>query len=197
LIAVRRGMSASPDDRFAQAFEAHHRLLFAFALRRVATAADAEDAVAETFAVAWRRRDQLPDPDETRPWLLAIARRVVANQRRSFARRLRLGVRLRSEPRPSPIVHGQGGPAIDALGRLRPDDRELLQLLAWEALTQAEAAVVLGITPNAVAIRLHRARRRFADELARTGVKGSGPSRTSDRVEGRTHGHRTGEEPAP
>jgi len=49
---------------------------------------------------------------------------------------------------------------------LRSDEQELLRLWAWEDLTPAEIAVVLGITPNAVSIRLHRARGRLADVLA-------------------------------
>lgn len=88
-------------------------------------------------------------------------------------------------------------PALEALANLRADDQELLRLLAWEGLSQAEAGVVLGVSPNAVAIRLHRARRRFATELARIeerDLKGSAPMRTSGEVEGRLPGrHRHGE----
>jgi len=190
-------MTASDRVRFEAAFEAHHRAVLAYALRRVATASDAEDAAAETFAVAWRRVDILPEPEAALPWLLAIARRVVANQRRSGARRFRLGLRLRAEARERTVGQESGDPPIEALERLRPDDRELLRLLAWDGLTQAEAGVVLGITANAVAIRLHRARRRFAEELARLAVKGPAPSRTSDLVEGRMPGRRSREEHAP
>ena len=55
---------------------------------------------------------------------------------------------------------------IAALARLNERDRELLMLLAWEELSQAEAAEVLGLRKNTVAVRLHRARRQFADALA-------------------------------
>ena len=58
-------------------------------------------------------------------------------------------------------------PAFAALGSLSPADQEILRLVAWEELGNQAIAVVLGITPNAVAIRLHRARARFADALAR------------------------------
>lgn len=71
---------------------------------------------------------------------------------------------------------------MEALARLRPDDQELLRLIAWDDLTHAEAAAVLGISANAVAIRLHRARRRFAEQL----VKGSSATRTSVLVKGST-----------
>ena len=82
------------------------------------------------------------------------------------------------------------GPAFAALASLPPADQELLRLVAWEELGNQEIAVVLGVTPNAVAIRLHRARARFADALARSSVendlKDLDPSRTSADVKG-TH----------
>lgn len=174
--------------------------MLAYALRRVPIEADAEDAVAETFAVVWRRVDRLPEPDAALPWLFAIARRVLANQHRGTARRFRLGLRLRAQRPESAAIHSIETPALEALARLRPDDQELLRLLAWDGLSQAEAGSVLGISANAVAIRMHRARRRFADELAHLeaeDVKGSNSSRTSDQVEGRMPGHRSHEERAP
>ena len=145
--------------------------------------------------MAWRRVDRLPDPEAALPWLLAIARRVLANQHRGTERRFRLGLRLRAEPQETAAVHSAETPALEALSRMRPDDQELLRLLAWDGLSQAEAGIVLGISANAVAIRLHRARRRFAEELAR--VKGSDAGRTSSEVEGRMPGHRSHEETAP
>jgi RNA polymerase sigma factor (sigma-70 family) len=187
-------------DRFNAAFEGHHETVLAYALRRVSIEADAEDVVAETFGVAWRRLDQLPEPELVRAWLLGIARRVIANQRRGTARRFRLTLRLRAEPRPVASRDAGDSHALEALARLPPDDQELLRLLAWEGLTQAEAGVVLGITANAVAIRLYRARRRFADEHARVDdedLKGSGSDRTSNEVEARMPGRRHRREHAP
>lgn len=56
---------------------------------------------------------------------------------------------------------------LDALGQgqLAPTDQEVLRLTAWEGLAPAEIARVLGISPNAAAIRLHRARGRLRHEL--------------------------------
>lgn len=187
-------MTASDTIRFESIFERHHATVLAYALRRLRNEADAEDVVAETFAIAWRRLDRALEPDDALPWLLAIARRVLANHHRSTDRWSRLKARLRVEPRPEPAHHDAGTPALEALARLRPEDLELLRLLAWEGLSQAEAGAVLGISENAVAIRLHRARKRFAVDLA--GLKGSGPSRTSGGVEARTPGRRETEEPA-
>lgn len=77
--------------------------------------------------------------------------------------------------------HATEEPALDALARLSASDQEVLRLVAWEELTHAQIADVLGISVNAVAIRLHRARQRFAATLPQTsddGAKGSDRSRT-------------------
>jgi RNA polymerase sigma-70 factor (ECF subfamily) len=171
---------------FDDLYERHRRAVLAYAVRRTASLSDAEDAAAETFFIAWRR--QQDSPDEPLPWLYAIARRVVANQRRAGDRRARLLQRVRSQPQdvPTPFPTGTEGPALVALRRLRPDDQELLRLVAWEGLSHAEIAVVLGVSINAVTIRLHRARRRFVEALERSTVKGSGQDRTSNLVQGRS-----------
>lgn len=179
--------SAEDARRTQDLFRAHHARVLAYALRRTLTEADAEDAASETFAVAWRRSADAPaDP---LPWLYAICRRVLANQRRSGSRRLALRLRLaRAEPPPSQRLGEDEGPAITALAHLRPDDQELLRLVAWEDLSHAQIADSLGISVNAVAIRLHRARRRFAAVLGAddAGLKDYGSGRTSGQVKGRS-----------
>ncbi len=66
--------------RFEQVFRDHQAAVRAYALRRV-DEARAQDAVSETFLIAWRRFDVLPA--EPLPWLFGTTRRVLANQRRS------------------------------------------------------------------------------------------------------------------
>ena len=153
--------------RFDALFTAHQRHVLAYAMRRTQAWADAEDVAAETFTIAWRKIDAIP-ADEPLPWLYAVARRVLANHRRGNGRRERLAALLRVEDVATPMRAGEDrdGPAFDALGSLSPADQEILRLVAWEELGNQAIAAVLGITPNAVAIRLHRARARFADALA-------------------------------
>ena len=177
--------------RFDALFSDHQRLILAYAIRRTPTLADAEDVAAETFTIAWRKIEAVPA--DALPWLYAVARRVLANHRRGRSRLERLTALLRVDDVPTPMLAGEDhdGPAFAALASLPPADQELLRLVAWEDLGNQEIAVVLGVTPNAVAIRLHRARARFADALARTSVeddlKDLDPSRTSADVKG-THG---------
>jgi RNA polymerase sigma-70 factor (ECF subfamily) len=121
------------------------------------------------------------------PWLYGIARRILANQRRASERRIRLFEGLRadsSSDATTPELARGDGRILEALRRLRPDDQELVRLVVWEGLGHAAIAVVRGT----VAIRLHRARARFAAELERPVLKGSRASRTSVLSKGRSFG---------
>ena len=173
--------------RFDALFTEHQRHVLAYAMRRAPSPADAEDIAAETFAIAWKKLEAVPD--EALPWLYAVARRVLANHRRGLTRRERLTALLRVDDVPTPLHAGEDedGPAFRALATLSPADQEVLRLVAWEELGNQAIAQVLGITPNAVAIRLHRARTRFQDALTkiRAGdLKYPATSRTSGEVKG-------------
>ncbi|VXA94241.1 RNA polymerase sigma factor [Nocardioides sp. AX2bis] len=143
----------------------------------------AEDVLAETLLVLWRRRDELPAGDGALPWAYGVARLCLANADRSERRRRRLAARVASVDRPPTSTaatdHGDAGdPRADlvgpALAALPATDAEVLRLWAWEELAPREIAVVLGTTPNAVSSRLVRARTRLAAELARHGDAGAG-----------------------
>ncbi len=156
--------------RFERLYAQHGRAVLAYSVRR-APVDEAADIVAETFLVAWRRLDDVPAED-ARLWLYGVARRVLANQQRSERRRQRLADRLRQElpavleSVPAPDL--QAGAVEAALARLRPEDREVLRLSAWEELTPVEIATVLGVSQVAVRSRLHRARRRLRAALRHT-----------------------------
>jgi len=156
----------SPSERFTDLFERTHAALLAYAVRRVAEPRDAADVIAETFLIAWRRLDQVPGGESERPWLFGVARKVLSNHNRGTRRRDAMVSRLRADladvaPAPSePSVLGR------ALSRLNADDRELLLLLAWDGLSQEQAALALGISHSALRVRLHRARNRLRTHLA-------------------------------
>lgn len=135
--------------------------MLAYALRR-SDPATAEEVVSETFVIAWRKLAEVPE--EPLPWLLAIARRVLANHRRGERRRGALAERFRGTVAAAAAVED---PVVGvALSALPERDREVLLLHAWEGLSNSEAAAVLGCSANAFGVRLHRARERFARALA-------------------------------
>ncbi len=158
-------MSAVPSsaNRLDQLITDHVRDVAAYCRWRCANEDDAQDAVSEVFLVAWRRLSDVPDGDAARVWLLATARRVVANERRARDRRIRLVERLRRvgpETVEWPVEVGSGEVG-DALRRLDPADREILLLAEWEGLTSAEIGAVMGCLAVTARGRLHRARMRF------------------------------------
>jgi RNA polymerase sigma-70 factor (ECF subfamily) len=159
--------------RFESCFREHFAEVLAFTLRRVGGRELAEDLVSDTFAVAWRRRDRIPDP--ALPWLYAVAANVIANEYRSTRRRHDLDLRLAHEAAadaaaPDPAVTLARRDAFSvAFARLGEPEREVLRLAAWDGLGVREAAQVLGCSPGAYRVRLHRARRRLAKQLEAAG----------------------------
>jgi RNA polymerase sigma-70 factor (ECF subfamily) len=182
--------SPEPDiyrDRFERCFDQHYVRIFAFAARRVSGRESAEDVVADTFAIAWRRRDRIPE--EALPWLYAIAANVIANQYRSSHRRHNLDERLAREASvaapgidPADSLGGRDELAA-AMARLEEAEREVLRLVAWEGLSTGDGARVVGCSPGAFRVRLHRARRKLAKELKTAGHRpreGRRPSRPAE-----------------
>ena len=162
-----------PEARFTALFDAHREAVRAYVWRRDPELAD--DVTAETFLVCWRRFDAVPA--EPLPWLIGVARNIRLNHRRGEARRGRLEGRLRSEPaasRDPAATVGERDAIQAALKKLPERDREVLLLTAWDRLDRDAIAVVLGCTRANVAVRLLRARRRLARELAVTGAAAGG-----------------------
>ena len=163
-----RKTSATQRAEFDEIYRSHLPAIAAYASRR-ASAPDAVDVVAETFAIAWRRLDELPDEPTIRPWLYGVARRVVANQRRGALRRSSLHARLCDEW----IVKPQSdagtvelAPLRLALQTLSEADREILMLAGVEELKPADIAIVLDVSPEVARNRLSRARRRLRDAMS-------------------------------
>lgn len=130
----------------------------------------ADEVVADTFLVAWRRRDEIPEGFE-RAWLFGVARNTILTANRSARRRTALNGKLYGAARPGRWTddHFETSDRADALlpalRSLREEDREILMLVAWDGLSHAEIGEALCISPNAVAIRVHRARKRLADRI--------------------------------
>ncbi|WP_318656319.1 RNA polymerase sigma factor [Spongiactinospora rosea] len=160
--------------RFESMYRETYGQITAYAARRCHSPQDAADVVAETFAIAWRRMGEVPDGEQATLWLYGVARKVLANHYRVEVRRQALSVELDAEMADLYQAAPDSGVELTAIAqifRALPDtDRELLSLVAWEGLDRQQIATVLGMSRNAVRIRLHRARRRFARALAEADV---------------------------
>jgi RNA polymerase sigma-70 factor (ECF subfamily) len=148
------------------------RPLLAYALTRTGRE-NAHDVVSSTFLVAWRRLDDVPE--DALPWLIGVARRVLTDQWRSEARRTALGQRLGDDTATSyssidDVAESMvlRGSIRDALTKLRPKDREVIMLVAWQGFSTEQLAVALGCSKALTSLRLHRARSRFAKFLEAT-----------------------------
>lgn len=154
-------------EEFEELYRATARDLIVYLRRRGST--DAENDAAEVYAIAWRRRADLPAPMLRRAWLFGTAAKVLLGAHR---RRTNEGAAV-SEIANAP-EHSVAGPETSetvaavaaAMGRLAPADREILRLVEWERLTAAELAVALGVRPGTARVRLHRARRALAGDPA-------------------------------
>lgn len=162
------GDARAEHDRFASMFDELSRHVYAYA-RRQLPAADAQDVVADTFLVAWRRWSDVPE--RALPWLLVVARNTIANRRRHDRRQGRL-------TDTTAVLERLAGPAVgadqsvveraallEALVGLSEAEREAVLLVAWSPLSRREAAAVAGCSQRAFEVRLSRARARLARAL--------------------------------
>ena len=158
---------AGAEARLETLFRCYYSAVAAY-VRRRAEPDLVDDVVAETFLVAWRRLDDVPA--DARPWLLGVARKTLATQRRSVTRRHSLLAKLETARRPVQADDSVSELGIsEALARLSAKDREAITLIAWEGLTLREAAAALGQSPAAFRVRLHRAKRRLRQRLEARG----------------------------
>ncbi len=166
-------MDEATSQRFHDLYVAHYAAILGYCLRRMGHD-EAHDTAAETFVVAWRRIADVPHGDKALPWLYGVAAKTLANRRRSRSRRRRLDEKLRglrmerqTTPDVQVIRRSEDQQIVDAINRLRPLDREILLLSAWDDLTRRQLADRFGISVSAAEQRLTRAKRRLAAELKR------------------------------
>ncbi len=171
MLGSRSSATAEQEEAFCDAYHTYYPHVFRY-LRRRTDEQSAMDATADTFLVAWRRRNDMPGETSCLPWLYGVARRVLSNQRRSQRRWRALTTKIaatsgRCDPSiEERVIHDDRTQAvIDAMAKLRPDDQELLRLAEWEGLSHAEIGVAVGCSTHAVDQRMYRAMKRLAAEL--------------------------------
>jgi RNA polymerase sigma factor (sigma-70 family) len=160
-------LSSDRTTRYSAFFRAHHRAVRRYVARR-ATPDLVDDVVSETFLVAWRRFEAIPN--DGLPWLFSTASKCLANQRRGALRGAELIARLGGERNPAAPDEHEAAHRRRALVRafmlLSDADRELLMLTVWEGLSSGRAAAALGLAPATAHARVYRARKRLRRALA-------------------------------
>lgn len=165
--------SLTRPDVFGALFERHSRELHRFLSRRLGDRAD--DLLGELFVTAFELRHRYrPELADARPWLYGIGANLVRRHHREEATRLRA---LSRTPLAlvTPDSTSESAAQVDAealrprlaaaLATLKAADRDVLLMLAWGQLDQAEVAAALDIPLGTVRSRLHRARRQLRPVL--------------------------------
>ena len=165
--------SVRAPECFAALFDRHARAIHGYIARRLGRDA-ADDMLAQTFLVAFGRRDRYDlGHADARPWLYGIATNLIGRHRRDEVRFLRAIARTGVDPAAEPVadlatrrVAAQAvrSQLAAALAGLSTADRDVL-LLITDGLGYAEAAGALGVPTGTVASRLARARRQVRAAL--------------------------------
>lgn len=160
-------------DGDAAAFELLYRRvaskLFGYLLRLTRQRERAEDLLQITFSKVHRARASYLRGAPVLPWFIAIARRSFLDERRAAASRAEDLSNDGIVPEPSDPGEGLGNDVTEALeralDRLPESYREAISLTKISGLSVAEAAEVLGTTPTAVKLRVHRGYLALRQEL--------------------------------
>lgn len=167
--------SKSEPEAFAAVFDRYNPEIYRYAARRLGRGL-ADDVAAETFLVAFDRRDRYDlARANARPWLYGIASNLIAQHRRAevqlYRALARTGVQEPAEGHADRVAMRVDSEAIRerlaaALAQIPGRERDVLLLVAWADLSTQESAQALGIPEGTVRSRLHRARRRLRAALA-------------------------------
>ncbi|MER5890087.1 RNA polymerase sigma factor [Streptomyces sp. NPDC001941] len=164
-------------ELFAELYNRYAPDIHRYCARRLGQGA-ADDVTAETFLIAFRRRDRYDQHRaNARPWLYGIAANLIGRQRRTEVRALKALARTGHDPVAESWTEGADSrvdaraaqaPLAAALASLSAGDRHVLLLVAWADLAYQEVAEALGIPVGTVRSRLNRARRKVRSALGDT-----------------------------
>jgi RNA polymerase sigma-70 factor (ECF subfamily) len=156
-------------SRYEQLFRSHYRSVENFVISRYPDL-DCPTILSNTFEVAWRRFDAIPD-DGVRGWLIGVAKNCARNEGRDGRRRQRrvdafanIEHSALSEGH-TPITSENIAALRSAFQRLNPKDREILLLADWDGLAGSDLGAAVGTSGPTAAVRLHRARTRLREFL--------------------------------
>ncbi|MCF6191944.1 MAG: sigma-70 family RNA polymerase sigma factor [Candidatus Hydrothermae bacterium] len=138
--------------------------LYAYFLRVIHNPEDAEDLTQEALLRVLEVLPRLDPERNPRAYVFRICHNLAMDHFRRNARAPRSLEALEREPSAPPKGYTLESLRVErVLTRLRPEDREILLLREREGLPPRELATVLGCSPEAARVRLHRARRRFLE----------------------------------
>ena len=166
-------LSAADPEAFGRIFDRHAATIHRYLARRVGRLL-ADDLTAETFLIAFRRRDKydMSHPD-ARPWLYGIAANLLRGHQRAEIRQYRALARTGVDPvydafedSENRVIAATDVRALaGVLADLPAGERDVLTLIAQAQLSYPEVARALDIPVGTVRSRLHSARKRIRTAL--------------------------------
>jgi RNA polymerase sigma-70 factor, ECF subfamily len=169
-LALARAAALGDRLAFEEVVHRHGPVMLRYARRVLRDRGDAEEAVQDALVTAWRTMERFRGDSALRTWLLGITSHKAAD----VARRRRphpvddevLGS-TPADARSDPLSAASSVALEDALAALPYGQRSAWVLVELEGMTQAEAAEIMGTTPDSVRGNLFRARRRLGERMAR------------------------------
>ncbi|MEZ6061470.1 MAG: sigma-70 family RNA polymerase sigma factor [Planctomycetaceae bacterium] len=171
--------SSTPDESFIRAFSQSQRPLYLYILPLVGNPADADEVLQETNLVIWKKWSQFQAGTNFVAWGRAIARLEVFRFRRQRPTKMQfldsqlLEVIAEEVATRSPELQRKHDALSECLGKLRPQDRQLIRMRYSSNVTGDQVAEELGRPANSVYQSLGRIRRVLM-ECVRRQLAGSG-----------------------
>lgn len=162
-------------------FARHHVRVYRFVLRLVSDPGAAEDLISEVFLDVWRQAGKFEARSAVSTWILAIARfKALSALRKRTEEEL-------DEEQAAAIEDTADDPEVamqkkdtgeilrQALTRLSPEHREIIDLVYYHEKSVEEVAQIVGIPENTVKTRMFYARKKLAEELKAAGIERGWP----------------------
>lgn len=158
---------AGDEAAFTQLVAAYHGEMLRVAFVITSDADVAADAAQRAWDIAWRKLGRLREPERIRSWLVAIA----ANEARQLGRHQRrravveIAVGSGADDRGDPTAGISRLDLVNALARLKPEDRELLAMRYVAGFDSFEIAAARGGSASGTRARIARVLAQLRKEL--------------------------------
>ena len=154
----------SRNEYFMRLYEPHHASALAYSRRLTGNDEDARDLLHDSLEAALRAFRTLRRADSFKPWFF----RIIHNRHLNHIRRSKVAGKFEFHVDESPVdcldeVVTERAKLVDALNKLKPEEREALILFEVEGMTLRDIAHIQGRSLPAIKYRLRVGRRKFRE----------------------------------
>ncbi|SBS70422.1 RNA polymerase sigma factor [uncultured Microbacterium sp.] len=168
-VELAERFSAGDERALKEMYDRWSRLVYTLAVRSLGDRAEAEDVTQRTFVSAWTSRGSFqPARGSLGGWLVAIARRRIADAHEARSRTARIEEAMRSvaeEPVAEPVDVSDAIVLAHEIEQLEPDARAVVTLAFYQDLTHAQIAEQLAMPLGTVKSHIRRSLTRLRSRL--------------------------------